>query len=335
MNLWMRWVNFQALRDMLLIVAASSEGLRANELIRRTAEAGILLGRGGQQLRASTHYHHRNALEHLGLMKRVDHRYSVDTNLKETLSLIGDKNIGQLLTESDKEAFASVVLRNQDCRKVFFNHFLPPDSVCRGTGDLVRFGHPIEMRITKEQTILNGKTTQSRQVRIRGKGASEWVVIPGTPAVQAIHYGLRVWGVGQLGFLDELYHSNGIYTIYPIHLARTDDDAQLVTMMVQDLLFDDDWTVVRVQDFALRIGIQHHAPFRQPIDILNVWMNKHRDIIAPIPTNERFITAGLSKTERELALKGFLRESTGTYVSHLRIHRSLVDKVLAEVQNRD
>ena len=147
MNLWMRWVNFRALRDLLLLVEANPHGLRAGELARIATEEGVLLSRSGQALGLTSHYHHRRTLERLGLLTKREQRLVINAQSPETDALTARTALGEELDAHEKEAFANAVLRNEDCHDVFFGSFLRSRSAVRSVAAFVECAQPIELRI--------------------------------------------------------------------------------------------------------------------------------------------------------------------------------------------
>ena len=346
MNLWMRWVNFQALREILLLVEANSAKLRAADLVRLTTEERILIGRNGQTLGPSSHYHHRRTLERLGLVVKRDGRYALNEQLAETRALTAQTAFGKKLDDCEKEAFSNVVLRNEDCRNVFFQKFIKHETLIEDVKEFTARAQPIEMSVgqrqvsphhsSREVTLHNsGVREQEKQVAIRPVGTQEWSVLSGINAIQAIHFGLRAWCVDQLSFLDGIYRTGAVYTIYPRQIMQLLPTRELAFRMVDSLSFENEWTTVRVGDFALKMGIEHQVAIEQTKSVLQTWTKNYPDVVAGIPTNERFITGGLANGQRRIVLKGFLLERGGAYVSHLRIHQSLQHRVKREVRSHD
>ena len=342
MNLWMRWVNFRALRDILLLVKAKPGQLRATDLVRLTSEGKIMIGRKGQDLGPSSHYHHRRTLERLGLLVKQDHRYALNEQLMEAKILTTQQSLGTTLVDQEKQAFSNVILRNQDCSDVFFQHFAESDIVIRDVNDFIERASPVEMRIFQGHASPHQSSVKmtlessdvpihEKQVAIRAVGTREWSVLSGINAVQAIHFGLRTWCVDQLSFLDGLYRADGVYTIYPKWITQSLTTHELALEMLDSLNFESEWTTVRVGDFALQMGIEQRASIEQTKGVLASWMKHYPDVVAGIATSERFITGGLSDGQRGLVLKGFLLEGGGAYVSHLRIHRNLHQRIRRSV----
>ena len=346
MNLWMRWVNFQALREILLLIEATPAMLRAADLIRLATEERILVDRNGRPLGPSSHYHHRRTLERLGLVVKRDGRYSPNNELPETNALTRDTAFGRELYVGEKEAFSNVILRNHDCRDVFFKYFVQSEAIIEDVNDFIALAQPIEMNVVQRRADSRQRSPRKvlrtsdtiedlRQVAMRTRDNLDWCALSGTNAVQAIHFGLKSWCVDQLGFLDIMYRADGIYTIYPKRLDQLLPTHELASRMLDLLGLEGEWTTVRVGDFALAVGIKQRVSVEQAKSILASWMNNYPDVVAEIPTSERFIAGGLSKGQRGMVLKNFLLGRGGAYVSHLRIHHSLIQRIQQGVSDHD
>ena len=135
MKLWMRWVNFRALREILLLTKANPAKLRAKDLVRLTTEERILVGRNGQALGPTSHYHHRRTLERLDLLVKQEGRYMLNEQTPETSILTAQTTFGKELDDQEKEAFSNVVLRNEDCHEMFFQNFLQSASPVQSVKD--------------------------------------------------------------------------------------------------------------------------------------------------------------------------------------------------------
>ena len=330
MNLWMRWVSFQALREILLLVKACPAKLRAADLARIATEDRVLLSQDGKALGASSHYHHRRTLERLGFLVKRHGRYLLNEEMPEARGLTERETFGRSLNEAEKVAFANVILRNQDCHHAFFTSFLQPDQPVRDVYDFVARGRPIEMSVAsggrgsrrRTDSVANSHAKDA-QITIQ----SSWTPVPfvrtGENALQAIHFGLRSWCIDQLDFLDSLYRVDKEYTIYPKYIIPRIPTQQLELKMFDALSFDHGWTTVRVGDFALEVGIRQRIAVEQAGSVLQSWLDRHRDVVAGIATRERLIAGGLASAQRDLVLKGFLQDQNGAYISHLQIHESL------------
>ncbi len=333
MNLWMRWLNFRALRDLLLLVDKHPPGLRANEIETLATEEGVLLRRDGRPYAQSTHYHHRRTLVRLDLLEKQGRRFVLNYQNPEIGILTATTKLGEELQVPEKEAFANAVLRNKDCYDVFFRNFLQPQEAACDATSFVERARPVEVVIQSRGVERRGDHDSDRehyvgrnrwkQVAIRPVGTTKWSLLNGVDAIQAIHFGLRSWCVDQLGFLDIMYRPNGTYTAYPKHIVPRMTDRELAVEMFAALDFAGDWATIRIPDCALTTGIKQHVSVDQAKGVLMSWLTDHFGLVAGLPTRVGFITAGLPDSQHALALKSYLRSPSGAYLSHLRIHRML------------
>ena len=334
MKLWMRWLDFRALRDLLLLIGQHPRSLRPSELENLATDERVLMRRDGKPFARSIHYHHQRTLERLGLLERQDRRFALNHGTPEVRALTAQTRLRKQLNPSEKEAFANVVLRNKDCHDVFFGNFLPARESACDVETFVERAHPVEIAVQSgiEREAAQGsgsgspRQAGSKRVVIRPAKTIGWQVLEGAEAVQAIHFGLRSWCVNQLGFLDILYRANGTYTAYPKHIVPRLSTQELAVEMIEALEFADDWATIRVPDFVWKTGVKHHIAVDQAKDVLMEWLRDHPDLVAGLPTRVGFITEGLPDRQHSLALKSYLRMEGGAYLSHLRIHRILRDR---------
>ena len=327
----MRWVDFRALRDLLSLVGAHANGLRANELERLATSKGVLLRRDGQPYARSIHYHHRRTLERLGLLVRHGRFYALNTSLAEVGALTAGAQLGEPLQAHEKEGFANAVLRNQDCHDAFFSTFVSSQEPVRDVRRFVADAAPAEMVVESGGRASGGTHSEPphpmralpKQVAMRPVGATEWRVLKGANAVQAVHFGLRTWCADQLGFMDVARSADGTYTLYPTHIVPRLSEQELSAMMLDAIEFDGDWATVRIPDCALETGIALHVPIEQAKEVLRGWLTEHPDLVDGVATRIGFITHGLADSQQALALKSYLRSNRGAYLSHLKIHRTL------------
>lgn len=338
MNLWMRWVDFRALRDLLLLVGSHPRGLRANELEKLATDERVLLRRDGQPYAKSTHYHHRRTLEKLGLLEKQHRQYTLNPQNPTIHALTMRTELRRKLLPYEKEAFANAVLRNEDCHGVFFRHFKGCE-LSRYVTTFVEQAHPVEIVIRtgtegnmdhSHSGRPSSSSSQTKRVAIRPIGTTHWSFLEGANAEQAIHFGLRSWCVDQLGFLDVTYSADGTYTAFSKHIIPKLTDQELEAKMFIALEFAGDWTTIRIPDCTLATGIKQRVSVDQVKGVLMHWLTDHPDLVAGVSTRLGFITAGLSESQHALVLKSYLHSQSGAYLSHLRIHRTLRE----HVQNR-
>ena len=340
MNLWMRYVNFRALRDILSLVAMNSGQLRASDVSRLATKKRILVSKSGQALGPTSHYHHRRTLERLGLLVKQDGRYSIRDDLPESRILASAATCGRPLNRQEKGAFANLVLRNKDCMSAFFERFIENGAPIHSVEEFVSLAESVELRVTHgsrgqrrhqakgTQAIGMGETNVPSEIAIRPIKSSDWYILTGTNAVQAIHYGLRSWGVDQLTFLDDIYRSGSAsFFIFPRNITGGVSQDELSLELVNALKFEGDWATIRVSDLSLDLGVRFKVSIEQVKRVLNSWLENHPDLVAGIKTNQRFVTSAVHSTQYDAVLKGFLLSDGGAVMSHLRIHRDIIARI--------
>ena len=331
MTLWMRWLDFRALRDLLLLADAHPDGLRANELTALATSERVLLRRDGRPYAPSMHYHHRRTLERLGLLQKRGGRFTASRDHPDVSALTTRTELLAGLIPAEKAAFANALVQNKDCHTVFFGNFLPGREPAHNAATFVDTAHAAEIaarpqhgREADDYTSGCRVTTHASQgVAIRPATADKWNILEGAAAVQAIHFGLRSWCVDQLEFLDIACKADGTYTAYPKHIVPRLADQDLAATMFASLDFPGDWMTIRIPDCVLATGIQQRASIEQALGVLHGWLTLHPDIVCGVPTRVGFITAGLPASQHDLALRTYLRTRGGAYLSHLRIHQKL------------
>jgi hypothetical protein len=119
-SLWMRYVNFPRLVDLLGVVAQNNGLLGAAALERLATERQVLVSNAGAALSHSTGYHYRKVLEHLGLVTLSDRKYFVSEPLG--CSLLPPSDEPSHLTESQQGVLSEIIANDADCREFFFDY---------------------------------------------------------------------------------------------------------------------------------------------------------------------------------------------------------------------
>ena len=217
---------------------------------------------------------------------------------------------------------------------MFLGNFLPTREPVCDVATFIERAHPVEVVVQSggERVPAHGRGnlaghTLSVYVAIRAAETAGWCILDGEVAKQAIHFGLRSWCADQLGFLDVSYGADGTYTAYPKHIVTRLTDRELAARMFADLEFADDWATVRVPDCVLATGIKQRVSMDQAKGVLMEWLKAHPDLVAGVPARVGFITAGLTDSQHNLALKRYLQSASGAYLSHVRVHRMLRQRV--------
>jgi len=315
--LWMRYVHFDKVKDILLLVAENNDVLRAGELERLAIEKGILIKEDGSPLTHSPRYHYRKVMEHLGLISKLNSKgcYSVvqESRVGSLLHLI---EFGKPLSEEAKEIVADIVVSNNDCRKYFFDAFMSEDTYdlagLRKGGDWI-----IVRTMGKEGTILQNPHTNNI-VHLKTKDH-----------FNAIFWGVRLWAL-ELAITDEIFisYKEG-RIIYPTikNVRRSEIIKQTMELVAREH-FNGDWITVHIPDLIKKVALTLKVPVKEVKDVLWDVERQFPQSVILVPSSSSFIDikTPFSKQDRVL-FRAYLKDGVGRYISHLKIHVDLFDKL--------
>ncbi|MDE0553008.1 MAG: hypothetical protein OXI24_02240, partial [Candidatus Poribacteria bacterium] len=255
---WMRWVDFTKLRDLLALIIAHPHSLTPMALDREAIAEGIFVLPSGEPFGPSSRYHHRRVLQKLGMVVKQDGR--LISNLKENefcqmLTVLKS----QTLNDDQRQVFGNRVIRNADCYEMFWKTFMPSKRPC-SLQEFVNNGAPIVLELTK-----SGRRPQYEYRLFLSSRENLHLTEEhqGYNAVQAIHFGMRAWGVSQLNFLDEMYRVGEGYTIFPVDIRPQVDDEYIGKTLLEFLEFSNDWATPRVGDLLFSVASRLRVPLQR------------------------------------------------------------------------
>ena len=323
---WMRSVSFAGLHRMLAAVAAVPDGLTAREINDFVLMKGLTLTQKNPHPARATLYHYRNTLLKLGALKRVGRRLLANREnpvVREILRLPVPPNCVSSLDPVAREKFVGLVLKNKQCRALFFNLFLSCNNESVTATHFRRFGTSVEWwheeyEGTLTEAVLCGKNTE-RVVRCASPASKN-----------AVMYGLRYWARNELKLIDEYSAPGGRrFTMFPLVEpwdSLASKDSAVMDMVRNVLAFRTlaDWTEFSVYDLVVRCCEAHRKPMTllfAAIDwLFRVWPYH----TYPVPTSPALATLNTTSHFREnLELRRLYRGSRGTYVSHFRVHKDV------------
>ena len=319
---WMRAVDFRRIAALFALVAAFPGELRPADLDRVAISSGVFVSATGKPLGPTTRYHHRRTLERLAFVGQRNGRFVPTLTGSECESMLSGNSEGEL-NDDQRYIIGNRVVCNPDCYDVFWEAFMPS----RRPSSLREFIHkavPIVLEVTP---AVDG-ARYSRSVLLRTVGVENHDRIrDGYNAVQAIHSGLRSWATVQLKFLDELYRLGEGYHIFAIDTFSQVDARSIERCLYETLEFSNDWAMPRISDLLLGVATRLRVPLDNVRSILNLWIRDHAGHVSPVAVSDRMILSGQSAQMRNLILDGYLTLSGGEHVSHLRVHRGLIDRI--------
>ena len=324
---WMRWIDFSRLAALFAIIASTPGALTSSELDRAAIERGVFVLSSGKPLGKTSRYHHRRALERFGFVKKVKGRFLPCLAAAECDIMISVDDL-KGLNQGQRRLFGERVLLNTDCYDVFWSAFVPssrPNTI----DDFIRVAQPIRLQLEEETEIppFSKKKYSTSVILSRASHPELSTTHVGYNAVQAIHFGMRRWGVEQLQFLDELYQVGQGHHIFPIGMDHRYTPIAIDKAVYDELRFEGDWAMPRVSDLLLRVATRLKVPISPVRERLQSWLKIHSGDVAPVFVSDRMILFGRSERIHQLALSGFLSPPGGGLVSHLKVHRGIADKL--------
>ena len=319
---WMRWVDFSKLRDLLALIVAQPDGFTPTALDRVAISSGTFVLPSGEPFGPSNRYHHRRALEKLELVVRHDGRLISNLNAVECGPMLTNLKTKKL-DDDQRYVFGNRVVRNADCYETFWKTFMPSKRPC-SLQEFTNSGVPIVLKLTK-----SGRRPQCEyRLSLRSQEDIDLTEVhQGYKAIQAIHFGMRAWGVHQLKFLDEMYRVGEGYRIFPVEIRPEVEVATIKNALIESLEFSGDWASPRVGDLLFSVASRLRVPLKRVKCVLSEWLRVHAGLISPIAVSDRMILAGQSKQMRKLILKGFLALPSGEHVSHIQVHHELANRI--------
>ena len=322
----MRWLDFSRLARLYAIVASASGALTSSELDKKAIDRGIFIA-SGRPLGKSSRYHHRRTLERLDFVRKSKGRFYPNLALDEC-DIMASTDGRKGLSHEQRLLFSERVFSNADCYKVFWSAFVAGDQP-RSIAEFTQDAKPIRLQLEEniEKPPLSNRNYPNSVILYSADRPDLPMKHVGYNAVQAIHFGMRRWGIEQLRFLDELYQVGQGHHIFPIDMNCHIDKNLIDQALYEELRFEGDWAIPRVSDLLLSTASRLKVPISPVRDTLLTWLKVHSSDVAPVFVSERMILFGRSERIRQLVLSGFLNPPNGGLVSHLKVHRGIVDKM--------
>ncbi len=324
---WMRALSFAGLHRILKAVAAFPNGLRAGEINTLVQEHNLVLTRHGSVPAPTTLYHYRRTLLRLCALKRDGRRLRInaaDPDVRKLLCHPAPARGDHTLHDSAKDHFAALVLKNAQCRALFFDLFMPLDARADSVAGFRHNGCPVKWTRhhscrAREVVFHNDTTDRTRRCT--------------SPVSEAaLLYGVRYWARDELGLIDEYCpNADDSVVMFPLLRPRPDAPARngrAVPHMVSLLLSlrnAEEWTSFSILDLITRFCEAGRRPIRALFDAIDWLVRAWPHHIVLIPTSRALATLTATSAQREpLELRRYYQVSNGPYISHLHIHKDIV-----------
>lgn len=323
---WTRALSFAGLHRLLKAVAEMSEGLRAREINALVLDRRVTLTPRTPAPKPTTLYHYRNTLVRLGALTRLGLRLHANLDDADVVALLDDAapRVGAPLGPAAREHFAALVLRNRDCRALFFDLFMPSGRPRGSVTDFRSHGAPL--------TWARHRSADRAVIAFRNSATGRTTDHPSSLGVPAVLYGLRYWARDELALVDE-YSTPSLdrTTLFPVARPPSSLVDHNVTLQAVRFLLSlraehsrGEWTMLSVSDLIVDYCQAH----RQPRDVLFAairWLQREwPGHTALVPTPLRLATvAATSPQQEDLALRRYYKPANGPYVSHISFHRDV------------
>ncbi len=318
---WMRSISFAGLLRVLHLIAEYPDGVTVNKLNAEIRKRKAYLTPDGSEPTSTTLYYCHNVLWHLEAIRRREKLLTVNSSHPQVMQLLGQPPpAGANLDALSREAFANLVLENEDCKAYFFDLFMPETDVYslaefRNQGKFVVWERVRLSEVTKVVVLRAGKNG-GRERELTLRSPSE---------IKSVLYGLRYWARDELKLVDEFFREDTGNILYPISLAGEGDAIEeMIREILSKRVEDKEWTSLSLRNLGMDCCLGHRQPLERFFAAIQRLSQLASDRVVLIPTSRSFATFTASTPSREeFELRGYFRDARGRYISHIRLHQSL------------
>ncbi|MCK4329182.1 hypothetical protein KAX02_05015 [candidate division WOR-3 bacterium] len=339
-TLWMRYVDFEKIKDMLHLVYENNGKLRAGTLEQLAIERGILIKReNGKPLTHSPRYHYRKVMEGLGLVEVKEKFYRIpeDKRVREFRELTSFK---KSLSPEAKEILRVLIVRNTYCREHFFDVFMEENTYI--LEDLRKEGEYIIVETKSMREPPAGKKMEQKKNNENiHKKKKVGTVILKSPSwktielktqdeIHAIYWGVRLWAL-ELEITNEILISFAEgRIIYPVNPNFSDEilTNHLLNKIKADNS-DSEWVVLHIPTFIKEVALSKRFSVNKIKEFLFGLKTKYPLLTMFIPSSTMFIDIKTPFEKQDSAIRGsYLYEEGKGYISHLRINKRIEREVM-------
>jgi len=340
-TLWMRYVDFEKVKDMLHLVYENNGKLRAGTLEQLGIEEGILVKKeNGTPLTHSPRYHYRKVMEGLGLVEVREKFYHIpeDKRVREFIELTSFKKD---MSPEAKGILREIIVGNNDCRKYFFDVFMEEDTYT--LEDLRKEGEYIivETKSMREPPMKREMEQQKNEENIHKKKKVGAVILKNPSGkmielktqdkIHAIYWGVRLWAL-KLEITDEIFMSFAegriIYPVNPDFSGKI-----LINHLLNKIKADNsdsEWVVLHIPTFIKEVALSTRFSVDKIKNFLEDLKIKYPLSTMLIPSSTMFIDIKTPFEKQDSAFRdSYLYEEGKGYISHLRIGREILKEVEA------
>jgi hypothetical protein len=334
-TLWMRYVDFNNIKDMLHLVHENDSELRAGTLEQLAIKKGILVKKeNGRPLAHSPRYHYRKVLEGLGLVEVKEKFYYIPKD-KQVSEFIRLTEFKRPLSPEAKEILREIIVENCDCRKYFFDTFMEEGTYT--LKDIRKQGKYVIVETKSMRELPRKRMEQQENIRKRkkvgtvifGNPFGETVELKTQDEIHSIYWGVRLWAL-KLEITNELLTSfSEGRIIYPVNPDFSDEVLTGILLnKVKEVNSDSEWTVLHIPTFIKEVALSTRFPVDKIKKFLLELKTKYPLSIMFIPASTMFIDITTPFPKQDLAIRNSYLYQGGVYISHLRINKKIKSGVM-------
>lgn len=309
-QLWMRSIDFKGLLNIIHLIDKHPEGITPMNLNREILKNNTYMLKSGQKPSLTTLYHCRNTLLKLKALTKNNGRIKLNSENNYVQILLKQRE----LNNDSKNAFAELILRNEDSKKNFFDFFMLDNKVY-GVKEFREEGNSVTWK------LLPGEP-KHRQFIMEGEHRK--ITLEGPKNFNSIIYGVRYWAL-QLELIDEFFKLDRGSIMYPI-LMRDNEVDEIKIEILSMLDKEKEWTQFSILDLEVELCEKKRRHKKSLFKAIKKISSNHWDKIYLIATSRSFATITASSIQREnMELKGYFKDAQGRWISHIRIHKSIME----------
>jgi len=333
-TLWMRYVNFEKIKDLLHIVYKNNASLTAGELEKKGKEEEILLREDGKEMSHSPCYHYRKVMEGLGLVevKEKCYRVSEKDKVRRLLQLT---EIKKPMPEDAKEVLREIIVENEDCRKNFFDIFMKKNKY--NLYELRTYGTYAMVKTKSMEESIESRNKRGR-AKVRKKKRVGPIIIKNPTgkeikletqdSIHAIYWGVRLWSF-ELGLTDELminFKEGRI--IYPINTNFSENEiTEEIIEKIKNDNTDNEWVSLYLPLLTKEIALKKRFAISQIKKFLHVLKRRYPTFITFTPSSTLFIDIKTPFERQDEVIRRLYLFKNGYFYSHLNIYKKFLKEV--------
>ena len=335
-TLWMRYVDFEKVKDMLHLVFENNGSLTASRLEELGIKKEILIKRGSKNpLTHTPRYHYRKVMENLGLIKLENRFYYIveDKKVLKFLELTKFRD-KKFLSYEAKEILRQMIVDNKDCKKYFFNLFIykPVYSI----EDLRKEGNHVFVRTRsmdesfrkREEDKSYSHRKKSGPVILKNK-IGKSIKLKTQDELHAVYWGVRLWSL-DLEITNEImrsFHEGRV--IYPVNPNFSEKDLNILLLKrIMGEKNHSKWALLHIPTFIKEAALSTRFSIDRIKEYFRELKARYPTLVMFVPSSTVFIDIRTPYEKQDATIRNsYLYEEGKGYISHLRIRKDIQKEV--------